>query len=84
MIAKSVTLLMTDLGVLPSHSRPHVSNDNPFSEAQFKTMKYQPDYPSALAAWSMRAPGRKLLPLIQRGAPPQRHRLHDARGRALR
>jgi putative transposase len=45
MIAKSVALLMTDLGVLPSHSRPHVSNDNPFSEAQFKTLKYQPDYP---------------------------------------
>ena len=36
---------VTDLGVSPSHSRPHVSNDNPFSEAQFKTMKYQPDYP---------------------------------------
>jgi putative transposase len=45
MVAKPVTQLMTDLGVLPSHSRPHVSNDNPFSEAQFKTMKYQPDYP---------------------------------------
>lgn len=45
MIAKPVTLLMTDLGVLPSHSRPQVSNDNPFSEAQFKTLKYQPDYP---------------------------------------
>jgi len=45
MIAKPVALLMTDLGVAPSHSRPHVSNDNPFSEAQFKTMKYQPDYP---------------------------------------
>ena len=45
MIAKPVTLLMADLGVQPSHSRPHVSNDNPFSEAQFKTLKYQPDYP---------------------------------------
>jgi putative transposase len=45
MIAKPVTLLMTDLGVNPSHSRPHISNDNPFSEAQFKTLKYQPDYP---------------------------------------
>ncbi len=45
MIAKPVTLLMTDLGVSPSHSRPHLSNDNPFSEAQFKTMKYQPAYP---------------------------------------
>ena len=46
MIAKPVSLLMSDLGVSPSHSRPHVSNDNPFSEAQFKTMKYQPDYPA--------------------------------------
>jgi putative transposase len=46
MIAKTVALLLTDLGVQPSHSRPHVSNDNPFSEAQFKTMKYQPDYPA--------------------------------------
>jgi putative transposase len=45
MIAKPVTLLMADLGMTPSHSRPHVSNDNPFSEAQFKTLKYQPDYP---------------------------------------
>ena len=45
MIAKSVALLMADLGVTDSHSRPHVSNDNPFSEAQFKTLKYRPDYP---------------------------------------
>ena len=45
MIAKPVALLMADLGVLQSHSRPHVSNDNPFSEAQFKTLKYRPDYP---------------------------------------
>ena len=46
MIAKPVALLMSDLGVLESHSRPHVSNDNPFSESQFKTMKYRPDYPA--------------------------------------
>jgi putative transposase len=45
MIAKSVAVLMADLGVVKSHSRPHVSNDNPFSEAQFKTLKYRPDYP---------------------------------------
>jgi putative transposase len=45
MVAKPVVLLMADLGVLESHSRPHLSNDNPFSEAQFKTMKYRPDYP---------------------------------------
>src|SRR5450759_3302462 len=45
MIATSLAVLMADLGVVKSHSRPHVSNDNPFSEAQFKTLKYRPDYP---------------------------------------
>jgi putative transposase len=45
MIAKSVAVLLGDLGVGKSHSRPHVANDNPYSEAQFKTLKYQPDYP---------------------------------------
>jgi len=37
--------IFQDLGVTKTHSRPHVSNDNPFSKAQFKTLKYQPDYP---------------------------------------
>lgn len=46
MISKPVALLMADLGVTKTHSRPHVSNDNPFSEAQFKTLKYRPDYPT--------------------------------------
>jgi putative transposase len=45
MLAKSLALLMADLGVTKSHSRPQVSNDNPFSEAQFKTMKYCSEYP---------------------------------------
>ena len=45
MKAKSLALLLSDLGVTKSHSRPQVSNDNPFSEAQFKTVKYHPDYP---------------------------------------
>ncbi len=45
MIAKSVAQLLLDLGVVKSHSRPHVSDDNPYSEAQFKTLKYRPDYP---------------------------------------
>lgn len=45
MIAKSMSLLMSDLGVHESHSRPHVADDNPYSEAQFRTMKYSPDYP---------------------------------------
>jgi len=46
MTSKPVALLMADLGVTKTHSRPHVSNDNPFSEAQFKTLKYRPDYPA--------------------------------------
>ena len=45
MIAKSVALLLADLGVTKSHSRPHVSNDNPYSEANFKTLKYRPAFP---------------------------------------
>ena len=45
MKSKAVALLLADLGVTKSHSRPHVSNDNPFSESQFKTMKYRPDFP---------------------------------------
>jgi putative transposase len=39
MTSKPVAMLLADLGVTRSHSRPHVSNDNPYSEAQFKTLK---------------------------------------------
>jgi putative transposase len=45
MKSKPVALLLADLGVTKTHSRPHVSNDNPFSEAHFKTLKYRPDFP---------------------------------------
>jgi putative transposase len=45
MTSKPVAFLMADLGVAKSHSRPHVSDDNPYSEAQFKTMKYHPTFP---------------------------------------
>jgi putative transposase len=45
MRSKPVALLLADLGVTKTHSRPYVSNDNPYSEAQFKTMKYRPGYP---------------------------------------
>jgi putative transposase len=45
MRSKPVSQLMLDLGVTRSHSRPHVSNDNPFSEAAFKTLKYCPSFP---------------------------------------
>lgn len=46
MKAKSLALLFADLGISKSHSRPHVSNDNPYSEAQFKTLKYRPEFPA--------------------------------------
>jgi len=45
MKSKKVAQLLADLGVLKSHSRPHVSDDNPYSESQFKTMKYCPEFP---------------------------------------
>ena len=45
MTSKPVALLLADLGVTRSHSRPHVSNDNPYSESQFKTLKHHPTFP---------------------------------------
>jgi len=45
MRSRPVALLLAELGVTKSHSRPHTSNDNPYSEAGFKTMKYRPDFP---------------------------------------
>jgi len=50
MTSKPVSALLVDLGVTRTHSRPRVSNDNPFSEAQFKTMKYLHDFPGSFAA----------------------------------
>ena len=50
MTSKPVAFLLADLGVIQSHSRPHVSNDNPYSEAQFKTMKYRPGFPARFSS----------------------------------
>jgi putative transposase len=50
MASKTVALLLADLGVTKSHSRPHCSNDNPYSEAHFKTLKYRPDFPDRFGA----------------------------------
>lgn len=60
MIAGTVAELLNELGVSKSHSRPRVSNDNPFIESHFKTLKYRPDYPdrfdsiTAARAWVRR------------------------------
>ena len=45
MRSKPVAFLLADLGVAKTHSRPHVSNDNPYSESQFRTLKYRPEFP---------------------------------------
>jgi putative transposase len=50
MTSKSVAFLLADLGVEKTHSRPQVSNDNPYSESQFKTMKYRPEFPRRFAS----------------------------------
>lgn len=51
MASLGVAQLLASLGVTKSHSRPHVSNDNPFSESQFKTMKYRPDFPERFGGY---------------------------------
>jgi putative transposase len=85
MTSKPVALLLADLGVTQSHSRPHVSNDNRYSEAQFKTLKYRPGLPPLLRLDRGRPgtlPG--LLRLVQQPAPPRRARPPHRRRCSLR
>ena len=51
MTSNPVAFLLAGLGVTKSHSRPYVSNDNPYSESQFKTMKYRPDFPKRFGSY---------------------------------
>jgi putative transposase len=51
MTAKPVAFLLAELGVTKSHSRPQVSNDNPYSESQFRTMKYRPTFPNRFGSY---------------------------------
>ena len=51
MTSQTVAQLLAALGVVKSHSRPQVSNDNPFSESQFKTLKYRPEFPRRFASY---------------------------------
>jgi putative transposase len=50
MTSKPVAFLLADLGVTKTHNRPYTSTDNPYSEAQFKTLKYRPDFPARFAS----------------------------------
>ena len=51
MTSKPVAFLLAELGVTKTHSRPYVSNDNPYSESQFKTMKYRPEFPERFGSY---------------------------------
>ena len=75
MTSKPVAQLLADLGVARSHSRPKVSNDNPYSEAQFKTLKYCPAFPDRFGSIAdARAFCDRVLQLLQPRTPPLRHR----------
>jgi putative transposase len=50
MTSKPVVFLLADLGITKTHSRPHVSDDNPYSESQFRTLKYLPDFPDRIGS----------------------------------
>ena len=50
MTSKPVAFLLADLGVTRTHNRPYTSNDNPYSEAHFKTLKYRPAFPARFAS----------------------------------
>ena len=50
MTSKSVALRLSDLGVVKTHSRPHISDDNPYSESHFKTLKYRPGFPDRFSS----------------------------------
>ena len=87
MRSKPVASLLIDLDVAKSHSRPYISDDNPYSESQFKTMKYRPDFPQRFGSIEdarCQMPLPNLLCLIQQPALPFRHWPHDTLQRALR
>jgi putative transposase len=80
MTSKPVAFLLADLGVTKSHSRPHTSNNNPFSESQFKTLKYRPEFPERFGSYEdAHTFWHLVLRLVQRRAPPLWHRLPHPR-----
>ena len=51
MASKPVAFLLADLGVTKSHNLPHCSNDNPYSESHFRTLKYRPSFPARFGSF---------------------------------
>ena len=76
--AKPVAFLLADLGITKTHSRPYTSSDNPYSESNFKTLKYRPEFPARFDDIEhARAHCRAVLPLVQPRAPALRDRADD-------
>ena len=72
MRSKFVALLFSDLSINASHSRPRVSNDNPFSESQFRTLKYRPEFPDRFGLARTRARRQpRSVRVVQQRAPSQ-------------
>jgi len=85
MKSRRVALLRADLGVTKTHSSPHVNDDNPFSESQFKTLKYQPEFPKRFGGpEDARAFCVSFFALVQQRAQAHRDRPVDAANRPLR
>jgi hypothetical protein len=85
MTAKPVAFLLADLGVTKSHSRPHVSNDNPFSESQFRTLKYRPQFPARFGCFEdAHAFCSRFFSWYNHEHRHFRHRVPHPRRRALR
>ena len=85
MTSQCTAQLLADLGVTRSLSRPQVSDDNPFSEAQFKTLKYHPSFPGRFGDQTQaKTFCRSFFPLVQCRASPWRHFHADPRTGPLR
>jgi putative transposase len=85
MRSKTVAALLVDLEVVKTHSRPYVSNDNPFSESHFKTLKYRPDFPDRFGCIEDALGSLPdILCLVQHRASSFRYRSHDPADGSLR
>ena len=85
MASKPVAFLLADLGVTKSHNRPHCSNDNPYSESHFRTLKYRPSFPARFGCFEdAHAFCRRFFSWYNARPPPFRHRLPHPRRRPLR
>ena len=84
MRAATLESRLEELGVLRSFSRPRESNDNPYSEALFRTAKYRPEYPSRPFAGGGLPVGGGIRALVRASAPPQRDQVRDPAATAKR